>query len=99
MITQLYNTDSRIASQLLAMAWKTFYVTYLILIINDFARDVYNKNTMDGFIFLIIKMDFIIVGRVLYEILDRSLEPNKEVYSKLDEISKAVWKISNQIRR
>jgi hypothetical protein len=99
MISQLYNTDIQIAPQLLETSWKTFYVTYLILIINDFIRDVYNNNTMDGIIFLIIKMNFILLGRVLYEILNRALQPNKEIHEKLEEITKAVWKVSNQLRR
>ena len=96
MFKQLYNTNERFGVQLLDIFWKVFYITSLSLICIDFCKDLMSGYIIDPIIIGLFRFSLILFVRIIYEMFDRYLERTDD---KIDEITKAIWMIYNQLKR
>ncbi len=99
MFTQLYNTEARFGTQILEIFWRVFLITYLAMITLDLSRDMATEGFVTAIIGAIFECNFILVARVIYEILHKNLTDTDDTNEKLDELIKATWKVHGAIKK
>ncbi len=100
MFAQLYNINTRFGTEILEVFWKVFFITYFVVTGLGFNRDVTTDGLISALFIVIFKMNFVLVARVIYEILYKFLDDsNVDILDKMDEISKATWKIHKDLKK
>ena len=99
MFAQLYNTNTRFGSEILEIFWKVFFITYMAMIALGMSRDTISDGIGTAIVIGIFKCNFILVGRVIYEILHKHVTDNDETNEKLNELIKATWKVHGAIKK
>lgn len=99
MFTEFYKKDTYFGSQILDVFWKVFLITYTAMISISFTRDLVSHDIGTAIVFSIFKLNFILIGRVIYEILDKYLTFNDDTNERLDNLIKATWKVYEVLKK